>query len=49
MISDALMILGLVLTLTGVALVHIPSAIAVTGVLMILIGFFSGSQPKRRS
>lgn len=48
MISDALMILGLLMTLGGVAMVHIPTAIAVTGVLLVLVGFVMGSKQVRR-
>ena len=47
-LQDALMILGVVMMIGGVAMVHLPSAIAVAGLLLVLVVILAPARKTRQ-
>ena len=45
-LQDALMILGVVMMIAGVALMHLPSAIAVAGLLLVIFVIAPTRKPR---
>jgi uncharacterized membrane protein len=46
-LSDAVMVLGVLMMLGGVALVHVPSAIALTGIVLVVIVLMAPARKTR--